>query len=482
MEEEIIYSGDCLFDISVFKDVKVGDILTFRDLQDLHNDQHNNGIYYNWDIPGMDSLIGKEIVVTQQMIPELAIKKGRIIYIGGWTIGTDMLQPKSYKKSEKEKTGTMADEPKINFSIKKPVDEVIIKEMISKVDYERFKKLMAIGSDGHAGAENLNWVLNEWAHAKYDFYLLFGKSLTLESGLELEMSRLEMSSLIDEKLYRKFPRHYAILSRFDAQEFIANEISGVASALVTYCGDMYKRGKKLSKFIAEYCKDKELNDALANVLGNRKIVSKIVVSIDPYDYLTMSLNNHRWGSCQKLGEGEFASASLALMLDEATLISYKYSGEDTNYNYHGYEFVGNSKSWRQCVYYDKNTSSILFSRQYPDIIDNVAKALREMMEAKVSEYLCIENIWGIKHNDSHKYYEKGSKLLYHDVMEGAGTHCQVTNKKCKDVPHFIVGQDYSCFSCGQSLDDEATTHFLCHRCDEGYDDDWDEDEDEEEDV
>jgi hypothetical protein len=482
MEEEFEYSNESLFDINIFKDIKVGDILVFRDLHDLYHDQRINKINYSWDTGNMDVLIGKEIVVTQEMIPKLMDKKGLITYIDGWTIGTDMLQPKNYKKPEQEKPGNMADEPKVNFSIIRHTEESTIQEMISKVDYERFRKLMSIGSSGNASKHDLDKILREWACAKSDFYLLFGRSLTLESSIELEMSRAEMTTLVEEKLYKKFPRHYAILSRFDMQEFIVNEINGSINSFSIYCGDMYKRGKKLSKFIAEYCQDKELNDALANVLGNRKIISKIAISIDPYDYLTMSLNNHRWTSCQKLGEGEFASACLALILDSTTLVGYKYSGENTTYNYHGYEFSGNSKAWRQCVYYDRNTSSILFSRQYPDEIDGVAKALREMIELKVSEYLGARNIWGIKYDESQQYYEVGSELLYHDVEHGAGTHCQVTHKDCKDEPKFVVGQDYNCLSCGGDMDDEATTHFLCHRCDEGYeeeDEEWDDEEEEE---
>jgi hypothetical protein len=477
MEEVEHYIGTP-FNLEIFKDVKIGDVLVFRNLNDILTESRRG--YIGWD-PKMTYLLTKELIVDREMIAAISNSTDmKLCSYDMWTIAKYMVEPKI--KKEQENINNMADEPKINFSIVRTVEESIIEEMISKIDYARFKKLMSIGSSGNTGDGDLNSILRKWAYAKYDFYLLFGKNLTLETSIELEMSRPEMTTLVEEKLYRKFPRHYAVLSRFDMQEFITNEINGANSSFITYCGDMYKRGKKLSKFIAEYCQDKDLNDALANVLGNRKIVSKIAVSIDPYDYLTMSLNNHRWQSCQKLGEGEFASACLALILDSTTLIGYKYSGENTNYDYHDYEFVGNSKAWRQCVYYDKDTSSILFSRQYPDEIDGIAKALREMMEAKVSEYLGIRNAWTIRHNNSQEYYEIGSELLYHDVEQGAGTHSQVTPKDCKEKPSFVVGKDYNCLSCGESMDGEATTHFLCHRCDEGYEEEWDDEENEEEDA
>ena len=165
------------------------------------------------------------------------------------------------------------------------------------------------------------------------------------------------------------------------------------------------------------------------------------------------------------------------MIDSTTMIGYKYSGENVKYNYHNYEFEGNSKSWRQCLYYDKNTSSIIFSRQYPDDIDNVEKILREMIEETVSNYLNVKNTWKISHDRSEQYYEEGTNLLYHDVAEGA-SHSQVTNRLCKEEPHFVVGEDYNCLKCGDYIED-SQTFFLCSDCINGYTDDDEENNDEE---
>jgi hypothetical protein len=195
--------------------------------------------------------------------------------------------------------------------------------------------------------------------------------------------------------------------------------------------------------------------------------------------MTMSLNNHRWSSCQKIGEGEWATAPLSLMIDSTTMIGFKYSGEDVKYKYHNYEFMGNSKTWRECVYYDRDTSSVIFSRQYPDEINSVSELLRKMIEDIVSEYLGVKNIWKIKHNKSEEFYEEGSQLLYHDVAQGAGTNCLIVNKECSDKPHFVVGKDYNCLSCGKHVDSSGQ-YFLCYDCsDEEYDDEEDDEEEDE---
>ena len=85
-------------------------------------------------------------------------------------------------------------------------DEEIIKEMISKVDVEKIRKILA-GSLRIKGTslKGLDKLLEDWAKAKKDIYLLFGRNLKLIKEIEYEMSDGDVEvnkSMLAEKFIR----------------------------------------------------------------------------------------------------------------------------------------------------------------------------------------------------------------------------------------------------------------------------------------
>jgi hypothetical protein len=441
--------------------IGVGDVVRFRSEEVLNTVRVRLG----WDY-GMNYLCGQTRVITPEIMERIENGDCQIwSERNHWSISLDMIE---FDNPEKERKGNLLPDDSgktcIDFSIAiTEKKQSIIDEMIGKVDKLRFKKLLAAGMDNEekslkdVSSEVVKKYLEEWANAKYEYYILFGNTFVIETNIEVEIGDKELKDKITELSYA-FPEFCATISRFDMYEWKNNVLSG--DDLFQKYTTTYKKGMKMSKFLSELLKSKSFDDAIAGVLSNRKINARLAISIDPYDYLTMSLNNYGWESCHKLGEGCYSTGTLSCMIDDSSLIAYKYNGSNSAYDYKNYKFEGNSKSWRQCVYFDKNTCSMIFSRQYPTTIDDVAKSIRELLESTVSAYLKKDNYWVIK-SDCHDGYDANSSCLYHDV-ENDKPHKMVVHKQLNSnlETKFVVGEDIYCVECGGIIDDNEDD-FLC---------------------
>jgi hypothetical protein len=160
------------------------------------------------------------------------------------------------------------------------------------------------------------------------------------------------------------------------------------------------------------------------------------------------------------------------MIDEATLIAYRDSNtNEIDFNIDGIKFTGNNKSWRQCIYIDKKSSSIVFSRQYPSNNDTLSEAIRNLMENQISNYFNIENTWTIRKNnhfnikDVNTFYDV-SGFHYSDVSTGSYNfiEAKIKNTDNNNIK-FNVGAEYSdmvCLQCGEHI--TASDEYLCGNC------------------
>jgi len=481
MSEEIINSdGEDNCVPSKFKNVELGDVLVFRPLQEIKNDEKQGLIVCGWDAR-MDFLCnGYEVIVDETALKRIARKEPTVFRIKDpsgywWSISLSMLDYKNKKELEP------IDENNKVLKMPSEIPDEIIKEMIAKVDRKKFENFFRIATRGRTNNFPLNEYLSRWAKAKAHLYLLFGKNLTVSKQIELDMEELEMRNLVEET-YSKFEKYYPALSLVVTSEYLNNQISGASSKARKYMPNYYKSGIKVTKFFSDLYGDKELNDHLARMLSSRKINAYITLSIDPYDYFTMSINNNGWQSCQRLGYGEFGTAPLSLLIDDCTAIAYKHNGLTSKFGYETYTVDGNSKSWRQCVYIDKNTMSAIFSRQYPETIDVVSKVSREIYEEIVSNYFNVDNHWIVSKNPSLNSfkYARGSELIYHDVLNGFYFETVKHKENVDGELSIKVGGDVYCFRCGELLEDSCRIP-LCCDCSEN-DDDNDDNDDNDEDV
>lgn len=444
--------------------IKTGDVVKIRNNQTMTNFARIYGrdVRCGWNSE-MRGICGNTFEITREMLNNILTNDPAVTRKWGWTISLDMLE---FYQKNKNKEQLVDKEILEKFSIKKNQKNAdIINEMIAKVDKIRFKKLLAIGANSgkniclrHISDTVVNSYLQKWAESKYEFYLLFDKNLFIQKDIETEITNPEMGMKITDLCYR-FPKYAPILMQFNTGSYVNNSC-GYNGLFDKFC-KTYNPSEKLSSFLVNLLQDKEFSDSLAETLSNRMIKAKLAISIDPYDYLTMSLNGYDWESCQKIGKGSYASGTLSLMLDEYSLIAFKYNGAEQIYNINNYKFVGNSKSWRQCIYIDKQSLSAIFSRQYPSTINVVAKLTREYVEDIISQYKGIENRWKVSH-DVKSGYVSSSSCLYHDVF---GEH-EMKKIFLSEKPiseKFLVGKNIHCVICGQEISN-SSENFVCGDC------------------
>ena len=196
------------------------------------------------------------------------------------------------------------------------------------------------------GKINRNWAkeyLKQWAKAKYRLYKLLGDKLKVEKDVEVEPSPEEFR-IMQQELACKFPLYAPIIKNVYYGAFVRDCISHGDLWEDAYSDKRITNGMSLTKFFA-LLGSEELNVELSKMYQN-KGKAHLTISIDPNDYLTVSINSSGWRSCHNFIDGEWRNAGLSYMVDEVSMVSYKSNGE-VKYRINGENFNRNSKNWRQ---------------------------------------------------------------------------------------------------------------------------------------
>lgn len=362
-------------------------------------------------------------------------------------------------------------------------DPEIIKEMISKVDLNRLRKMISISMErGRTPDEGVfNWYINEWAKNKYEFYLAFGRKLSISTPISFKIDETEMSAGVYE-LYRKYAKYAAtmdmVMRNGGMAAYLDNKMPSGINFFKEYCSEFYKGGMNVSKFFSRLFSDADFDLDFSKLLQNRDVKGNITISIDPYDYLTSSQNMHGWRSCHSL-RGAYRAGPYSFCIDSATLVAFRdngktyhygvVNGEDRTEDFGKNAFDGNSKSWRQLIHVDKKTCAAVFSREYPSnkTIDGVIDETRALLETTLANYLGIENVWenyGDLSDMARQSYFDG-KIIYHDISSHHYSDIynwvsltrQYNIRKALVAPEntdmgkidITVGAKLKCFKCGK---------------------------------
>jgi hypothetical protein len=447
----------------VFDHLKVGDVIVVRTKREMIRALGRRGfnsIDCSW-CGGMSYMSGEEITITQEIFDRIHSRDVCIVYMNGYSFSIGMFKIKDVIIEEKKEEIAEKNESAMSI-VKKEKDQNIINKMIEMVDMNRFVKLLSVaGSDEDskkvASKKIAKDYIDRWAISKYEYFIMFGEKLTIEKEIELEMNREEIQILL-ESLYHKFPKYSLVLKQFSNYEFMENKIKNSDDHFEKYASNHFKIGMKLSKFLSSLLNDEAFDIELSKVLQNKTVKGRLNISIDPYDFLTMSINQHGWRSCHNIANGEYATGGFSYMCDDTTLIAYKDKNEIFEYKHHGFSFKGNSKSWRQCIYFDKSTCSMIFGRQYPNDSDGVAKEVRLIMEEIASKYICQEDKWTFNSSIKDDTYEDISDFHFSDVMNDYSfKFVKLKSLKPTDRIKFNVGSKVYCVYSGKELSDAEYT-------------------------
>ena len=236
---------------------------------------------------------------------------------------------------------------KFEYTSEEPTEDEINK-MIAQVDLNTFTSIIKarMRQDGACGEKlgkiNRTWAkeyLKQWAKAKYRLYKLLGNKLKVEKDVEVEPELSYFATAKDE-LKAKFPLLRPVFENMSAKILRDNEIKISEIFDEVFLDKRVSIGMSFTKFIALYNCD-ELNVEVSKIYQNKGI-AHLTISIDPNDYLTVSINSSGWRSCHNFIDGEWRNAGLSYMVDDVSMVSYKSNG-DVKYRINDINFVWNSK-------------------------------------------------------------------------------------------------------------------------------------------
>lgn len=223
-----------------------------------------------------------------------------------------------------------------------------------------------------------------------------------------------------------------------------------------------KTSRAFNKVCAHYGIDKadgynKLFAQYADLVSDNSRQLYFVISLNPLDYLTMSIGES-WHSCHTIkgynGDGSMcAGGCVSYMLDTSSIITYVIQNIDAPIHEHG-------KIYRQMYFYNDNL--FIQSRLYPQGNDgaiNLYEKFRYLMQEEFCELLNLnENLWKYTtRNDAGRYrIDRG-----HHYIDPTGSMFYPAEKLSSLSDHgaIKIGSQSYCFYCG---DVQPTRRRLSH--------------------
>lgn len=249
----------------------------------------------------------------------------------------------------------------------------VAQEMVDHVDFDTIKKMALVSCEGtHFTLDNIRKdviekYIEEWAKAKSHFYVAFGNKFRVTKSVRRKMDRHGMESLI-QRLAQDFPKYSLLINSFYIDDYIENKIAGQPVWLSELLGS--QKGKKLSKVISSVVCDPVFDIELSKILQNKFVDTQVTLSCDIMDYLTTSINKHKWFSCYNVMSGCFGNGPWSIMQDKCTLVGY--SGDEISVEYskevggQTITFSANNKQSRSHVLCAENNFAICSAQGSPD--------------------------------------------------------------------------------------------------------------------
>lgn len=230
---------------------------------------------------------------------------------------------------------------------------------------------------------NTDEIFEVWAKQKKRFIDIFNGKYIYEVPEKISITLDESAQEERLKLFRSYLDQNG---RFDdLAEFLSEQKEGffnnkTTSISYTPRGKIIPKGSKLVRAFKHFVKDdKVLNDLqtfASTLIQENKIEGTLCFSVHPFDYLSMSENNHKWRSCHSL-RGDYRSGCLSYMLDNVTVLCYIKSDEETILPNFPSTIPWNNKKWRMVLNISEDGDIIFAGRQYPFFSLEVLNIVKE---------------------------------------------------------------------------------------------------------
>lgn len=318
---------------------------------------------------------------------------------------------------------------------------------------------------------------------------------TLVDYLVTNVKRFNASELEDESFVKKLNSFSSAINNFDSDGYTKEsynnyrEFISAVSRFRDICSTTlnesdanniknaapYKKiriaaGMKTSRAFNHVCNFYNVDSAekynklfayYADMMSDLKRQLQYVISVNPYDYLAMSLGNS-WSSCHSIKtHGGWCGGTLSYMLDSTSIITYCVGKMD--------DVQTDPKIYRNMFHYGENM--LMQARVYPQGNDgntDLYKVFRDLMQEEMATMLDIrENKWDV-YTGSKTCQNATTSIGFHYKDYNSNSSCNISvpverrDTTRIDTGSLVVGHAGICVSCGMANEtNNALTHYNC---------------------
>lgn len=179
--------------------------------------------------------------------------------------------------------------------------------------------------------------------------------------------------------------------------------------------------------------------------------AKIVLSIHPADFITMSDNDCNWRSCLSWKTGEFSNGTIEAMNSKTTLIAYIANKE--NPYMRDYPTIPN-KSWRSMELVDlENCAGILTGKSYPYTAMSTQQVIVDKLYELLSESEPFEDLPTAMYDAETLPVNVETYGLYNDWEESSSRFLFKPFFGDMDYKTILASGPQTCMRCGFPLPD-----------------------------
>ncbi|MEG1519326.1 MAG: hypothetical protein RR358_05930 [Cetobacterium sp.] len=362
--------------------------------------------------------------------------------------------------------------------------------IMSMIDIDRVKGIVDYYTNGvYNTTSRMQFVkelLEQHSKEKQHIFELFGEKLRIEEDIETVVGDSEartirrslLEALTGKKLY--FVRQ--ILRALPLKNFKENTLDRDYFILDV----KLDKGMKLSKALTKLCLVEDAHKVSTEhsmAIQKLKTKGRVVLSIDPVDYLTMSCNSSGWKSCHRINGGEYAAGPISYLGDSSTVICFIESSTPCTFNYNGNSYSHSNKIWRQIALVSKDCSYSIQERQYPATSSINEQAVSKLL---IEQFNKINQETNFKTENMHvgelgklhidySAISDNYSLHYNDITSDMFSSGAVIHNKTefnfmpKTVNKPVKGSAVKCLCCGDAVYDSESIY--CGDCDNmEYDD------------
>lgn len=338
-------------------------------------------------------------------------------------------------------------------------------ELLPEKDKEMMTEYIHLYGIGKNDFVGIDEYLEYWAKSKKTLYKILGDKFQVEIPISyekpIEYIRKDFVTLLDNHDFIK--EFKSVLEMLYANEVIDADIRyiiyekaltsrAMSNNKVETRGFKFKRNNKtlqvqsgmkpikviqnVLKFfhdemvkecpaIDEYFEDFRIKHSL--VLNDKIVKGTLVLSIHPFDYITMSDNDSNWSSCMSWTEdGCYHVGTVEMMNSNNVICAYIKSSSDYHFSKENSELVWNNKKWRQLIYMTKDI--IVSGKPYPYVNKEITlKAIGVLKElAKTNKnwdysygpelYLDMTHIYSVTAMNNNRDWLYGNNSFKHNIL------------------------------------------------------------------